>query len=154
MSAVAETQVTVGGHKYSITRMSVFDQMTVAADYRDILIGLAMLKKERPKEMKDADYDQAVHFMIASRGSMTPEVRGRAMSLCLGHVTRNSGVGWTGVLAAENTMQFDDIQMPEIVALLYAVFEHHKFLDFFSASPSSSGEQKENGQSSRTAKTG
>jgi hypothetical protein len=135
--------------------MSVFDQMNVAADCRDILIALAMLKRDRPKKMKEADYNKAVSFIIASKAGMTPEVRERVINTCLGHVKRSGGVGWTPVLASEGTMQFDDIELSQIVTLLYAVFEHNRLIDFFSESPSDlDGQSEESGQASRMERTG
>lgn len=139
MTDTTETEVLVGTHKYRISRLSVFEQMNVAADCRDILTALAMMRKARPKKLSQKDYDQSVQFILTARG-MTPEVRVRVMNVCLSKITRNSGVGWQPVLAAEDVMQFADIELPELIKLLYSSFEHNKFLDFFSVSPSNLGQ--------------
>jgi hypothetical protein len=154
LSAV-EREVPVGSHRYRITRLSVFEQMNVAADCRDVLTALAIMKRDRPKGLTQADYDQAVQFILTSRGGMTPEVRSRVMNTCLRQITRTSGAGWQPILAADDVVQFTDIELPELVQLLYQTFDHNKFLDFFSASPSNLGQTTgENGPPSGEEKTG
>lgn len=136
MNAIIEKEVSVGQHRYRISRMSVFDQMNVVSDCRDILTALALMKRDRPKELSQADYDQAVRYIITSRGGMTPEVRSRMMNTCLSKVVRQSGAGWSPILASDDVMQFGDIELPEFVQLLYESFDHNRFLDFLSESPS------------------
>lgn len=146
MTDLLETEVTIGSHKYRAGRMSVFEQLDVAADYRDILLGLALIKTNRPKEMTDKEYHNAVQYIMASRGNMNPEIRHRVMNTCLSKVVRNSGVGWTPILSANDTLQFDDIELPAFVTLAYAVLEHNKLIDFFAASPSITDGQTEQKQ--------
>lgn len=143
MTNFLETEVTIGEHKYRANRMSVFEQMDIASDYRDILIGLAFVKKDRPKDMTDDEYKKAVQFIMTSRGSMTPEARRRVMNTCLSKVIRQSGGSWAPVLSADSTLQFDDIELPAFITLVYTVMEHNKLIDFFSESPSTTGGQTE-----------
>jgi hypothetical protein len=158
MTTLLETEVTIGSHKYRAGRMSVFEQLDVAADLRDILIGLSLIKTDRPKEMTDKEHDRAVQFIMASRGNMSPEVRHRVMNLCLSKVVRNSGVGWTPILSANDTLQFDDIELPAFITLVYAVLEHNRLIDFFGESPSTTDGQmevkSESGLHSRGARIG
>jgi hypothetical protein len=157
MSIVQELELEVGAHHYRIARMSAFDAMTVASEFRDILIGLSMVRTERPKEMTDKEYTQAVQFITMSRGNVTEEMRRRIVTICLSQVSRRSGQGYQKVLASPGTFQFDDIELPDIAKLLYASFEHNKLLDFFGESPSDSGPPKTTeslGQVSETEKTG
>jgi hypothetical protein len=137
-----ETELSLGNHKYRITRMSVFDQMQVASDFRDILVGLALLKRQRPKKMKDDAYNEALRMIIVSPAGIHPDTRQRVTSMCLRTILRQSNVGWQAIVASEDALQFDDIDLPELTKLLYAVFEHNKLLDFFSVSPSSLDGQK------------
>lgn len=143
MTIVPETELPIGKHRYRVSRMNVFDQFDVAADYRDILIGLSFVKRDRPPDMSQEDYDSAVQFIMSSRASLTPEVRKRVINTCLACVVRSGGgsVGWVPILAAAGVLQFDDIDPPTIIKLMYAVLEHNKLIDFFYASPSSSGGQ-------------
>lgn len=156
MSIVPELEFTVGGHTYRATRISVFEQMNLAAEFRDVIVGLAMLKRDRPKEMNDASYTQAVEFIMTARGGISPAVREGVMHRCFAAVTRKSGVGWQGIQTPDGTLVFDDIRLPESVAIMYAVFDHNKLLDFFSVGPLASDgpEKEEAGPHSRMAKTG
>lgn len=142
---VLEMEVPIGKHIYRVGRMSVFDQMNIAADFRDILIGLAMMKAERPKDMKDAEFIKTTQMITLSRGGISPEVRNRVVTTCFRHITRRQVAGWSPILASEGMMQFDDIGLPDVAKLLFAVFEHNKLLDFFSESPSSSDGQGTDG---------
>lgn len=134
-----ETELPIGSNLYRVGRMSVFDQMNVAADFRSILIGLALMKRDRPKEMSDEEFITGMQFIIMSPGGIGPEIRNRVANMCLRHVTRRATAAWSPVLAAEGTMQFDDIQLPDLARILYTVFDHNRLLDFFSAGPSNSG---------------
>jgi hypothetical protein len=155
MTTQLELEVTVNKHKYRISRMSVFEQMNVAADYRDILVALAMLKRDRPKKMRDAEFQHTVKMIMVSRAGNTPDIRDRVTNLCLGKIVRQSNLGMVPVLATEGVMQFDDIELPQIVQMLYATFEFNKLLDFFSESPSTSdGQDQEIGQDYAMEKTG
>jgi hypothetical protein len=138
---ILELELKIGAHSYRIERMSVFDQMNVASEMRDILVGLAMLKRDRPKDMTDNDYYRTAQFMIMSRAGLSEEARTRIVNICFNQVSRRSGVGWQKILAAPGTMQFADIGLAEATRLLYASFEHNRFLDFFSESPSDLGGQ-------------
>ncbi len=154
---VLETEVTLGQHKYRVSRMSVFEQLDIAADYRDILLGLSLVKSERPKEMSDEEYKKTVQYIMTARGNMNPEIRHRVMNTCLSKVIRNSGVGWSPVLSANDTLQFEDIDLATFVMLVYTVLEHNRLIDFFAESPSiTDGQTKtqEAGPHSRAARIG
>lgn len=156
MATLLELETKIGSNYYRISRVSVFEAMNLASEFRDVLIGLAMLKKERPADMDDDTYTKTIEFIMTARGNLPSEVRERVMHRCFNAVSRRSGVGWQPIQTEQGTMQFADIDLPESVAIMYAVFEHNKLLDFFSVSPSASGPTKENeaGQSSNEAKTG
>lgn len=141
MTISLEHETTIGGHKYRISRVSAFDQMALASDYRDILVGLAMIRRDRPKDMSNADYEQGVQYIMTARVGMSPEIRERVMNTCFAAILRHSGVGWQPVLSGPGVLQFADIGLPEMVKLMYAFFEHNKLIDFFSESPSDSGGQ-------------
>jgi hypothetical protein len=157
VTVALELEIKIGKNHYRASRLSIFEQMNMAAEFREVLAGLAMLKKERPKDMDDASYSKTVEFLMTARGGISPEVRERVMHRCFGAVTRRSGVGWQPIQTVEGVLQFSDIELPESVAIMYAVFEHNKLLDFFSASPSASdGQPKEAeaGLNLKTARTG
>lgn len=134
--SLLETETTIGDNKYRIQRLSLFQQMQVATDFRNIITGLAMMKKSRPtdpEKMSDEDFMGAARLIIMS--SMPPEARARSTNLCFRKIARQSGQGWAPILSSDSVMQFEDIDPVVATQLLYASFEHNRLLDFFSASP-------------------
>lgn len=166
---------TIGKHRYSIQRMDVFEQMNVAADMRDIIIGLAMLKEEhanlikkaaeekpdakpKTKPLSNEEYQRAQVQVLSTRGGLTKETRLQVMCSCLTKVTRHDTVGWAPILAAPGQMQYADIDLTQMYTLVLLVLEHNRLIDFFAVSPSDldgqSEEENESGQPSRMARTG
>ncbi len=149
--------MTVGGEKYRVGRLSTFDQFNLASDFRDPLSGLAFLRRDRPKDVTDAQYAKAVEFLITGGAAFSaPAQRQRIINLCLSAVKRKSGVGWTPVINAEGGVQFKDVDLAGMIALMYRVFEHNGLLDFFSEGPFGSGgpTAEETGRDSLAEKTG
>jgi Phage tail assembly chaperone protein, TAC len=160
MSVVPDLEFTVNRNKYRASRLSVFQQFNLASDFRDALAGLALLKKDRPKELGEEGLIKAIEFiMTGGAKGLAPEVRDRVVSLCLSVVSRqvaSPGVGWTAIQTTDGVLAYQDIQLPELIAIMYHVIDHNGLLDFFFEGPSTSdGQEKEKpGQHSRMAKTG
>lgn len=157
MTAPAEVQVEIGGQSYRVGRLSTFDQFNLASDFRDALSGLAFLRRDRPKDVDDAAYAKTVEYIVTGGAAfLNPERRQRVVDLCLKVVKRKSGVGWTPVTNDAGGMQFKDLDLAAMVALLYRVVEHNGLLDFFSEGPPSSGGPRadESGPGSQPEKTG
>jgi hypothetical protein len=157
MTDALETTVQIESKTYAVGRLSAFDQMHLIADARSILTGLALLKRDRPKEMDDRSYLSTVGMITSSLGGLQPETRERIWNMCLGVVKQRGAVGFQPVLASAGQMQFADMDIHTITKLIYAVFEHNKLLDFFSEGLSGSDGPKtteSNGQGSMEEKTG
>jgi hypothetical protein len=142
MTHTLETEVPIGSKTYRVGRMSAFEQMHLIADCQTILSGLALLKRDRPKEMSHQDFANTIRLIVASTGRLPPEVRERVWGTCLRQVLRKEPGGWVPVMASADALQFTDIGPNEITVLIYAVFEHNKLLDFFSEGLSSSDRLK------------
>ncbi len=84
---IPELELSIGRHHYRITRMSAFDQMTVASEFRDVLIGLSMVRSDRPADMTDKEFDKVIDLMVMSRGGVSEEMRRRIVTICLGQIT-------------------------------------------------------------------
>lgn len=152
-----ETTVTIGSKTFSVSRMSAFEQMHLIGDARILLTGLALLKRDRPKEMNDASFLQTASTIVASTGGLPVETRERIWNICLRQVKLRQAAGWQPILADAGVMQFADIDPPTITRLLYSVFEHNKLLDFFSESLSNSDgqmDQSRDGQLSTEERIG
>lgn len=136
----AEFEFPVDGHAYRAGRLSAFDQLHVASLWRDVLLGLALAKKERPRGMSDASFREAMGIVVTGGlGRLTNQTREEVSRLLFSVVTRRAkgvGVGWPPVAAPDGTLMHQDIQLPQMIPIFYAVLDHNGLLDFFSGGPS------------------
>lgn len=159
MTFTPEVEFKVGVHSYLARRLSVFEQFHLASEFRDALIGLAVLKKDRPADLDDRSFIKAIEYILTGGSkNLTPEMRERVMHRCLSVVKRkieNPGVGWTDIQLADGTLMYQDIHLPEMIAIMYQVIDHNGLLDFFFEGPSSLADQEEKtGPHSKMVKTG
>jgi hypothetical protein len=159
MSVIPEKEFPVGKHTYRATRVDAFEQMNMASEFREAIMGLALLKKERDPKISDADFAKAAEFvMTGGAGRVAPDVRERVMRRCLRVVTRKQPGegGWAAVTNADGGLMFQDLDLADTVMIMYHVFDHNGLLDFFSDGPLSSGgpQAAEPGQHFRTPRTG
>lgn len=159
MPIIHDLEFKIGEHYYLASRLSVFQQFHLASEFRDALIGLAVLKRDRPADLDDRAFIKAIEFILTggSKG-LSPEVRERIIHLCLSVVQRKvtKGVGWAAIQTPDGVLAYQDIQLPEMIAIMYQVIDHNGLLDFFFEGPSSSEGQEEvkSGQPSPMVKTG
>jgi hypothetical protein len=157
---ITEVEFELDGHAYRAGRLSTFDQLRIAGMWRDALLGLAFAKKERPKEVTDAGFREAINLiMVGGLGKLTRQSQDEITHLALSTVTRQQAgnVGWAPVVAPGGAMMFQDIGLPQLVVIMYRVFDHNGILDFFSGGLSiSEGEppKKEAGSPSPMARVG
>lgn len=151
-----ERHFSIGGHEYRADRMTVFTQMHLASEFRDGLMGLALLKKNRPSKMSDKDFQEVICFTITGGGKfVSPEVLDRVMLRSLAVVFRKEINDMWAPVCPNGQMMFSDIELPDMVVMMYEVFDHNGLLDFFSVSPSTSAGQKpKSGQRSHTERIG
>ena len=157
-----EFEFDLDGHKYRAGRLSVFDQLHVASQWRDTLLGLALAKKERPADITDAGFREAMGIVLTGGlGRVTPQSREDISKMLLSVVTRQhkgaEGVGWAPVAASDGGMMFQDIQLLQLPLMFYTVLDHNGILDFFSGAPSTQGgarETKATGPRSLTERAG
>lgn len=146
----------VGDHTYTCNRISVFDQMHLASEFRNALLGIAQLKKARPASMSQETFEKGVQFLVTGGGALVaPEVLDRVMGRCLRTVQRQvPGGQWSSVIGVDGVLMHEDISLSQMIVLMYHVFEHNGLLDFFSDSPFNLGgqEEKGSGRRSRTEK--
>ena len=147
MVAVTELEFKVDGHTYRAGRISTFDQMHVAAQWRETLMALAFAKKNRTEKVTDEIYRETVTVIMAGGlGHITAQSREEITRLALSVVTRQqkgTGVGWAQITTSDGTIVFDDIRLPQLISILYNVFDHNGLVDFFSVGLSSLGGPKE-----------
>lgn len=144
--------VKVGEHSYQIGTLNAFQCHEIARKYSTVLLTVAELKKARQDE---ADARAKLPPDIAElpqRSPPGPEEFARVMCtlsrpipqidvdmairVCLSVVTRQQagGTGWAPVLAPGGGLMFADIDMMQMLVLVWHVMEAHKIPDFFSSS--------------------
>jgi tail assembly chaperone len=143
----------VGAHDYEARALSTFDQWELARLLRDVLSGLALLKKAAPKGVTP---DMYVRAMAGLSGNLTREESLAITRIALSCVMRKDGNGWQVIQPSGGDLQYADITMPQQVEIIWHVLERHDLVDFFSVSPSDSGTpagDQASGRGSRTEKT-
>lgn len=159
-----EREFKVDDQTYRASRISVFDQLNVASQWREALMGLAMAKKNRPPEMGDAAFRETVAIVLTGAlARVETSRREEVTQLLVSAVKRKgkggkTGVGWFSVAAPGGAAAFDDVQLPQLVSILYEVLDHNGLLDFFSVGPSASEEkpteEETDGRDSPEGRTG
>ena len=93
MSAMAELEFKVDGHTYRAGKLSTFDQLHVASQWRDALLGLALAKKNRPKEVTDAGFRDMMGVVFTG-AAWAPERRVARACVTASLVCRYSQAEW------------------------------------------------------------
>jgi hypothetical protein len=147
-------QFTVGAHNYSVGKLSAFDQFHVARKLGTVLlwIGNATLgddempkpgEAEKPKPKPKTPEQEARNFaqsICAMAAPLSRDDAEMAISLCLSVVSRNLGEGKGFAPVRQNgNMMYSDIELPQMLELVWHVLKENRLHDFFSASPSAAG---------------
>lgn len=145
------SEFTVGGVRYTAGKMSAFDQFHVARKLGPVLLWLgnaslsgltddAAPNDKKPvvkltPEREARAFTQALCSMSAPLSRDDSEL---AVNLCLSTVQRDVGgdKGWASIRAAGGAWMFQDIELPEMLEIVWHVLKANKLPDFFSASPS------------------
>lgn len=152
----SNTRFQVSGHNYRCGRLNAFDQNHVARKLNSILLWVAEMKKDAVKTVLPSGYAQA---MCAISGSIPREDVDLAYGLCLSVVARETegGASWAPV-QTNGRLMMDDINLPEMLEIIWQVLEHNRLVDFFGApsstSPGSKEGERSNESGSREEKTG
>jgi hypothetical protein len=168
-----EFEFKVGEHTYRATRMNAFEQFEVARLLRNVLTGLALIEEEVEKAAKKTKKPQPkpsphnfVQLMCNMAGGLTETESNNSIALCLSKVqrsvqSREGGVGWSSIQVADNnqrSMMFADIEMSQMLEIVWHVVKNNGLIDFFAVSPSNSQATepalRRDGQDSPTNETG
>lgn len=125
----------VGAHTYRAGRLPVLDQNHVARRYGSVLIFLGTLQRDQPRE--PSEYARA---MVATSGNLSNEDVDFAIGACLSVVQRQQagGAAWAPVRAPSGQLMFDDIELVELMEIIWHVLRENKLIDFFFVAPSGS----------------
>jgi hypothetical protein len=123
----------VDGHTYHVDPLSTFDQFDIARRVAPI-VTMLLLQKDRTK-LKEGF---ARAFVSLSSG-ISREDGQAILTLCMARVSRQSSVGFAPVVVA-GKMMFEDVELPQMLELLWHVLLLSKIIDFFDVPVSSSKE--------------
>jgi hypothetical protein len=132
VSAVTEAEFPVEGKDYRSVRMSVFDQQTVASKLGGVLV---LMGDGADHDEKKPPTPQAfVRAFCVLSGDMRRQDSDLVMSLCLQGVTRKQAgdAGWAKVYVPPGIVAFEDINLNEMLLIVWHVLKQHRIPDFFS----------------------
>lgn len=133
-----EHEFTLDGHTYRAGRISTMDQLKVASQWRDVMLGLALAKKDRPPAVTDEEFRGAMNVVVSGGlGRYADQCREEVTRILLSVVSRqqkgpDNGIGWAPISAPDGSMMFEDIGLRQWIPMFYKVADHNGILDFFS----------------------
>lgn len=127
----------IGEHEYQARPLNVFDQHHVARKLGSVLIFLGSMKADSTKTPEN--YARA---MVAASSQIANEDVDYATAACLTVVSRKqaAGTGWAPVRAQSGQIMFEDINLMELMEIIWHVLDANGLIDFFYVAPSSSSE--------------
>lgn len=127
------SEFSVGSATYRATKMDVFMQYDVARKWAPILIWVASSKD---KTFKPADFARA---FCAVSSPIPKEDSDYVLGLCLDTVKRGgAGSADFAPIRVSNKLMFDDIELPQMLEIVYHVLKLNKLIDFFVEAPATS----------------
>lgn len=138
MSSIPEKEFPVDGKNYRSRRMSAFDQQAVAAKLGGVLLVMGMGK---PSAERTAENFTKAY--CATLGDLRKTDMDLVTGLCLTGVTRQQGeTGWSAIRTPDGQMAFEDINLPEMLIIVWEVLTQHRIPDFFFENESKSSHPK------------
>ena len=118
--------------------MSVFDQQTVASKLGGVL--LLMGAGDADDAKKKPEPSDFVRAFCALSGDMRKQDSDLVIGLCLAGVTRKQAgdLGWAKVMAQPGILAFEDINLNEMLLIVWQILKQHRIPDFFTEPRSTS----------------
>jgi len=112
---------------YKVDKISVFKQLTITTKLTPIL---ALLAQQTDKEISKNKFPQ---FFAAFSSNMKEEDVNEVLKLCLPAVKRRFSSKWMPIYV-NNELAFSDLDLKNMLQIIYEVLEANQLLDFFSGS--------------------
>jgi tail assembly chaperone len=131
MSDIPEVDFEVDGKSYRARRMSAFDQQTVASKLGGVLMLMGDMKTS-PKA-SEPEAEAFVRAFCALTGDMRKSDSDLVMGLCFSVVSRavEGDLGWAPIRISDGQLAFPDINLPEMLLIVWKVLKQHRIPDFF-----------------------
>ena len=143
MTIAEHTTFQVGDYTYRAGRLSTFDQLELATTGRQIFFNLALLEQEARKSNMVSGTAEFVQAMCGLFGTLPKPERDILVQLALKVVSRGRGKNnayWDPAYLGEQFM-FSDLDMPELLEIIYRVIQHNGLIRFFSVNPGASAQK-------------
>jgi hypothetical protein len=121
--------------------MSVFDQQTVASKLGGVLLLMGDgIEHDGEKRKEPPTAQSFVRAFCALSADMRKQDSDLVMGLCLAGVTRKQAgdLGWAKVMIQPGLLAFEDINLNEMLLIVWHVLKQHRIPDFFSEPRSTS----------------
>lgn len=126
----ADTIAEVGGNTYRIAKLPVRQQLSVARRLSEVLTLLAL------RDGGDPDMPYFGPAFCGLTAHIPQADIDAVLDICLRAVTRKQGAQFAPVMAGNGAMMFADIELPDMLQLLWRVIHHNRLPDFFAMPPS------------------
>lgn len=126
----------VGAHNYRAGRLPTFDQLELATTLRQVFLMLALLEKEAKDKKLPTSTHTYVQAMCGLFGTISREDRDISLRVALSVVARARGKNdteWDPAFQGDQFM-LNDLDMPELLEVVYKVCQHNGLIRFFSVS--------------------
>ena len=115
----------LNGNTYQVKRLSVFQQLKVVSKLSPIFVMLAQQKDKDLTKIKFAE------FFAAFSNNMQEEQTNEVLKLCLSTVYRRISKTWHPIYKG-NDLVYQDINLKDLLNIVYETLEANKLFDFFS----------------------
>lgn len=123
----------VGDHAYRAQRMSALDQYDVARKWSPLLVWLSAGSQE-------LDPESFARGFCAVSTAIPKEDSDMVMGVCLSTVSRQmtGGAGFAPVRGPDGQLRFNDIELTDMLQIVFHVLQHNKLISFFTVPPATS----------------
>lgn len=129
-------EFSVGQHTYRVgSRLSVFDANHVARKYGGVLIFLGTMVTDDQNKPTPEQYARA---MVATSSPLDAKDIDFAVRSCVATVQRKQATAWAPVMSADGQLMFQDIELLELMVIVWNVLDENGLLRFFLDAPSAS----------------
>jgi hypothetical protein len=136
---MSDTEFKIGANDYRAGRLSARQQFDVA---RRLSFVLTMLGAEKTAEFK-ATPENFARIILVTAGQVPQADMDAALTLCLSTVKRKipGDIGWAPLTAPGGALMMD-IDMPELLEIVWRVVSAHRMVDFLSGNDQTSARPK------------
>lgn len=118
------TEIDIGGNKYQIAKLNAFQQFHVARRIAPIMFSLGTAASTfLAKDKETAAVLKAIEPMVNVISQMSDADSQYVLNACLSVCSRQQGSGYSRIFVDGSGLMFQDIDLPTMMQLAYAVIQ-------------------------------